>query len=746
MTETTFPIKGMHCASCASIIEKTLSKVSGVQKVEVNYGTESAKVAFENGLVSPLILSKKIEPLGYSLVVDGTPDVSDKNIELLAVKTKVKSVIPIAIVSILIMTFELLAEFKVIAPLSETVMEFFHHLLPLLATYALFVIGLPYLKGSYRFFRYGKANMDSLIGIGTGVAFLYSFIITAFENSLSPFINVEHTYYDVTIVVIAFITLGKYLETKSKMQAGEAIEKLLNLQAKTALIVRHGSEQEIPVAEVVHGDVVIIKPGARIPVDGLILEGGSDVDESMITGEPLPVYKQKGETVVAGTMNTSGSFTFSATKIGGETMLAHIIKMVEQAQSSKAPIQSLADKISAVFVPIVLSIAVVSLIAWLIFGSSSMGFSQALSFGLVSFVGVLVIACPCALGLATPTAIMVGVGKGAKEGILIKDAATLQKLQIIDTLVIDKTGTLTYGKPSFVSLANTSSETDERLLSLLASIEQKSEHPIAEATLSYANQKNISLLPVSDFKALEGRGVEGVIEGEKYFAGNQTLLQELNISFDVSSVTHSLEQGQTPLFITSQKKVLGYALVADEIKKESAQAVKDIQKMGVTIIMATGDTEETAQSIATQVGITQVMGRVLPQQKLEKIMELQKQGYIVAMAGDGINDAPALAQADIGIAMGTGTDVAIESAGIVLLYGDISKIAKAIRLSQLTMTGIKQNLFWAFFYNVAGIPLAAGLLFPVLGWVLNPIFAGLAMAFSSVSVVLNSLRLKTKKL
>lgn len=736
----------MHCASCASIIEKTLTKVPGVRKVEINYGTESAKLSFDESLVTISDLSDHIKPLGYSLVTENTLPFTERNSELTELKSKVRIMIPLAIVSIVIMTLEVLVKLNIITPLSSVMTEFFHHLLPLLATYTLFVAGVPYLKGAYRFFRYGKANMDSLIGIGTGVAFLYSFIISAFEDSLRPFINVEHTYYDVTIVVIAFITLGKYLETRSKMKAGEAVKKLLNLQAKTALVIRNGQEQEIPVTNVQHGDIVVIKPGTKIPVDGIITEGSSDIDESMITGEPLPAYKQKGDTVVGGTLNTSGSFTFSATKVGSETMLAHIITMVEQAQSSKAPIQSLADRISAVFVPTVIGIASLSLIIWLTVGSATLGFSEAVSYGLVSFVGVLVIACPCALGLATPTAVMVGVGKGAREGILIKDAATLQKLRSVNTLVIDKTGTVTYGKPSFISFNNFSSESDERLISIIASLEKKSEHPIAQAITSYATDKNIPFLDSSDFKALEGRGVQGNIEDKIYFVGNETLLQEAGISFDISSIITSLTQGQTLLFIASNQKVLGYVLVADEIKKESKQAIQAIQRMGVKVIMVTGDTEETARSIATQVGIQDVVGRVLPQQKLEKIKELQKQGHIVAMAGDGINDAPALAKADVGIAMGTGTDVAIESAGIVLLHGDISKIVKAIKLSHLTMRGIKQNLFWAFFYNAIGIPLAAGLFFPLFGWVLSPVFAGFAMAFSSVSVVTNSLRLKSKTL
>lgn len=735
----------MHCASCASIIEKTFQKVEGIRSVEANYGTESVQVSFDETKVSPVTLSNKIEPLGYSLILEeSTENNNEKLQELSGMRFKVRTVIPLAIFSIFVMGWEILAQISLIPKMSYVVTEFFHHLLPLMATYTLFVVGRPYLKGAYRFFRFGKANMDSLIGIGTSAAFLYSFIVTAFEEFLRPFINVDHTYYDVTIVVIAFITLGKYLEVKSKMRTGDAIEKLLNLQAKTALIIQDGEEKEIPISEVQHGNLIVIKPGAKIPVDGVITEGTSYIDESMITGEPIPTQKQKGDTVMTGTINTSGSFIFKATKVGSETMLAQIIRMVEQAQGSKAPIQSLADRISAVFVPIVLVIALLALIIWLLIGSGSLGFSQALSYGLVSFVGVLVIACPCALGLATPTAIIVGVGKGAKEGILIKDAATLQKLHQVDTLLIDKTGTITKGKPTFASLKNLSTKSDDALLSILVSLEKKSEHPIAEAIVSYSENKKIKIQEVGNFKALEGKGVRGIINSEEYFAGNEALLQELNILFDNSSLQTYTKQGKTPILLANKEEVLGYVLVADEIKPQSIQAVKDIKKMGISIIMLTGDNENTADYIANQVGITNVIAKVLPQDKLKKIEELQEAGKIVAMAGDGINDAPALAKADVGIAMGTGTDVAIESAGVILLHGDISKIVKATKLSRLTMTGIKQNLFWAFFYNIIGIPLAAGLFFSLFGWALNPIFAGLAMAFSSVSVVTNSLRLKTK--
>ena len=562
----------------------------------------------------------------------------------------------------------------------------------------------------------------------------------------------DYQYYDVTIVVITFIALGKYLETRSKIKTGDAIEKLLGLQAKMALIVRDGKEVEISVNDVKHGDLIVIKPGAKIPVDGVITEGSSFVDESMVTGEPMPVQKKAGDGIVSGTINTSGSFIFKATKVGSETLLAQIIKMVENAQGSKAPIQALADKISSIFVPIVLVIAFLTLGAWLVVGSQYLGFSQALSFGLVSFVGILVIACPCALGLATPTAIIVGVGKGAKEGILIKDAATLEKLHEVNTVVVDKTGTITKGKPALVDIQNFSDLKDEELVSILASLEKKSEHPIAHAIVSYVEdpvrtqEKNISLADVSNFESLQGKGLKGTINGTEYFVGNTKIVSDLGISFDVTKLDTFTSQGKTPVILATKDKVLGFVMVADEIKVESIEAVKNLHALGIKVVMLTGDDEKAAKYIASLVGIDEVVANVLPQDKLEKIKELQSQDQVVAMAGDGVNDAPALAQADIGIAMGTGTDVAIESAGITLLGGDISKLVKAIRLSKITMRGIKQNLFWAFIYNIVGIPLATGIFYPVFGWLLNPVFAGFAMAMSSVSVVSNSLRIKVKKL
>lgn len=753
MQTSTYKIKGMHCASCAISIEDTLKKTPGVSGASVNYGTEAAKVSFDATSISPEQLSAKIEPLGYTLVIEEKGQMAgmdhmkmEAEGELGTMRRKVFSMIPFAVISVLIMSWDIMASLKLAPEMNIVTSTFLHHLLPVMASVTLAVLGRPYLMGIYRFFRHGKANMDTLIGIGTSAAFLYSFALGAFEGILSPYLNVKEGYYDVTIVVLVFIALGKYLELRSKQKTGDAIEKLLSLQAKNALVLRNGSEIEIPMAEVVHGDLVIVKPAEKIPVDGEIIEGTTYIDESMISGEPMPVKKNVGDSVVSGTINTTGSFTFKATKIGSETMLARIIAMVEDAQGSKAPIQALADKISAVFVPIVLVLAFLALGSWLVLGPQYIGFAKALSSGLVSFVGILVIACPCALGLATPTAIIVGVGKGAREGILVKDAATLETLHKANVVVLDKTGTITKGKPELASVVSHSSMRDDEILSILASLEKRSEHPIAHAIVMHATEHKIALREVGDFQALKGKGIEGKIDGTMYFAGNTKLVADLHVSFDVTTLEDETKKGKTPILLATKERVLGVVMVADAVKPEAVVAIAHLHKLGIKTVLLTGDDRNTAEAIAKEVGIDDVVAEVLPEDKLNKVKELQAQGLIVAMAGDGVNDAPALAQADVGIAMATGTDVAIESAGITLLHGDIAKLVKAIELSRVTMRTIKQNLFWAFFYNIIGIPLAGGAFYPFFGWLLSPIFAGLAMAFSSVSVVSNSLRLKASKL
>lgn len=766
MHTQTYRVKGMHCASCAIMIEKTFKKSEGVHEAHVNYGTETAKVSFDTAKTSPETLSSQIEPLGYTLDIPPQETAAsmgmsasehaahlglnqtkrEKLAEIADMRFKVLVSIPLAIYSGFIMAWEILSQFSLTPAVPYLWSEFFHHTLPIAATYMLFVVGKPYLRGVYTFLRYGKANMDTLIGIGTSVAFIYSVVITALEEPLRAFINVEHTYYDVAIVVIAFITLGKYLEARAKIKTGDAIEKLLNLQAKNAIVVRDGAEVEVPISEIAHGDTIVVKPAGKIPVDGVVQDGTTYVDESMITGEPMPVQKKAGDSVVGGTLNTSGSFTFSATKVGSETLLSQIINMVSEAQASRAPIQALADKISGVFVPVVLAFALVTLATWLLIGTQYLGFSQALSLGLVSFVGILVIACPCALGLATPTAIIVGVGKGAKEGILVKDASTLETLNKVDTVILDKTGTITKGKPEVVAIETLADLDEKAVVTILAALEKKSEHPIAHAIMSHVQDKGFIVPEVSQFEAIKGKGISGTVNGREYFAGNAKLMRDLNLNVDASSAGKETKNGSTPIFLATKEAVVGLVLVADALKPEAKEAIARLHSMGIKIVMLSGDDKNTARYIADQVGIDEVIAEVLPEDKLNVIKKLQGEGRIVAMAGDGVNDAPALAQANVGIAMATGTDVAIESAGIALLGGDVSKLAKAITLSKITMRGIKQNLFWAFIYNIVGIPLAAGIFFPLFGWLLNPVFAGLAMALSSVSVVVNSLRIKTKHL
>ncbi|HXK38435.1 MAG TPA: heavy metal translocating P-type ATPase [Candidatus Paceibacterota bacterium] len=759
MSKHIYKVEGMHCASCAIAITDSLKKVPGVKSASVNYGNEKAQVEYDPEVVPFQVIEQEVAKLGYALVANttSTPGVDHEKMDhtkmdsgdmyLEGLEHKLGFILPVTAVVFVAMMWDLLARSFVAVPSLPIPMSLFNTLSMVLATVALFWVGQQFVVSIGRFIKTRRANMDTLIGIGTLTAYLYSVSITLFPQLIVLLRLPEFTYFDVTIVVIGFITLGKFLEARSKKKTGDAIEKLLNLQAKTAIVVREGNEIEVPVSEVIHGDLVVIKPGSKIPVDGELVSGESFVDESMVTGESMPINKKAGDTVVAGTMNIGGSFVFRATKVGAETLLAQIIVMVENAQGSKAPIEAMADKISGIFVPIVLAIATVALMAWVGIGSYYLGFSQAFSLGLLSFVSVLVIACPCALGLATPTAIIVAVGKGARAGILVKDAASLEHLHKVDTVVVDKTGTITVGRPMLVGIENSAGHSsNDELVSLLASLEKKSEHPIAHAIVSYAKEKELVLHEVEQFAIIEGQGICGTIAGKEYFAGNVLLIQNMGLTFDVAHLDKEAAEGKTPVILATKEKVLGTVMVADAIKEESKEAVLQLKKMGITVVMLTGDREATARAIADQVGIDEVVAQVLPQDKLAKIVSLQEKGRIVAMAGDGVNDAPALAQADVGIAMSTGTDVAIESAGITLLHGDISKLVKAIQLSRVTMRTIKQNLFFAFVYNVVGIPLAAGVFYPVFGLLLSPVFAGIAMAGSSVSVVGNSLRLKASKL
>lgn len=775
------PVIGMACASCAITIQNTLKKADGVLECDVNYGNEKAKIKFDPTKTTIQDLSKKIEKLGYRLanieqptnhlgkhvMPDGTvmedsamnidgidhsahlglnQSKEDKLKELANQKRKVMVSLPVALFTFAVMIWDILSKnFGLpMLPIPESLMQ---KLLLIVAAVILFWVGGEFLKEVWIFIKYRAANMYTLIGIGTLTAFIYSTIVTLFTEIREVLNLPEHVYFDVTIVVIGFVYLGKYLETRSKLQTSEAIEKLLSLQAKTAIVERDGKEIEIKIEEVIVGDIIIVKPGSKIAVDGEIIEGSSAVDESMITGEAIPVDKTVGDLIIGGTINKQGSLKFKATKIGQATLLAQIITMVDEAQGSKAPIQGLADKVSSVFVPLVLIIAVITLVAWLVIGSNFMPFSESLSFGLLCFTGVLIIACPCALGLATPTAIIVGTGQGAQNGILIKDAESLEKLSKVKVIVTDKTGTITKGEPEVTDiLVVDDSKSEKDLLKIISSLEKYSEHPLAKAIINKSQGENIQLDQVEDFSIIEGKGLKGKINGEQYFAGNLKLVEDLDLKFEKTLIEQLISDGKTPVILMSSKKILAILGLADTLKPNAVTTIKALHKLGLKVVMLTGDNLEVANYIAKQAGIDQVIAEVLPNQKAEKIKQLQSEGNIVAMVGDGVNDAPALAQADIGIAMSTGTDVAIESASITLLKGDFSKVLQAIKLSKFTLKAIKQNLFWAFAYNIVGIPLATGILYPLFGILLNPAFAGLAMALSSVSVVSNSLRLKYSKL
>lgn len=744
----------MHCASCATIIGRTLGKLSGVAKAEASYATEKVKVEFDSAAQSLATLNTALTPLGYELA-EAAPSVtsvaaatSPHHAESIGRDDVAKTyfIVPVALVFFVLMLWDIAARWFFTLPNFPVSMEVFNMISLIVATPALFWVGQPFLAAVARFARHRVANMDTLIGIGTLTAYVYSALVTLFPAVRAWLRAPEFTYFDATIVVIGFVVLGKYLEARSKEKTGEAIKQLLNLQAKTALVLRNGVEREVPLAEVVVGDTVIVKPGTKIPVDGIILEGTTSIDESMITGEPLPVDRVAGDMVVGGTMNRQGSIRFRATKIGEETMLSQIIKMVEEAQGSRAPIEKLVDQVSAVFVPTVIVLALASLAVWVLVGTQTLTLTDAFSFGLMAFVGVLVIACPCALGLATPTAIIVGVGRGARAGILIKDATTLEKLGKVTTVALDKTGTLTTGRPTLSHTEDVSGLGETRLLQVAASLESSSEHPIATAIMQKAKEYSLELLPTTGFRMLEGRGVEATIGGTAYLLGNATLLRERGIDLSAANLEEHTENGGTPVLVSDGKQLLGFLVVADSLKPETPRAIQELKALGIRPVLLTGDDARTARYIAKAAGIDEVRAEVLPEAKRDAVRSLMQSNQLVAMVGDGINDAPALAEAHVGVAMSTGTDIAIEAAGITLLHGDLGKLVRAIRLSRATMRTIRQNLFWAFLYNVVGIPLAAGALYPWTGWLLSPAFAGLAMAFSSVSVVANALRLRWAKL
>ena len=742
----TIPIGGMSCAACAKRIEKTLSKMQGIADVSVNFSTEKASISYNPKNIRIAFIKEEIKKLGFTALEFSKTNVADeervrkeKEIRILKSKFIIASVfaVPLLYVAMAPMITIIQLPFPIQFDPMTNPMAF--------ALLQIFLV-MPIIAVGYKFYTVGfkallqrSPNMDSLIAIGTSSSVIYSlWNVGLIANGVH---HAAHSlYFETAGVIIALILLGKTLESISKGRTGEAIKKLIGLTPKTALIVQDGEEKEIPIDEVEIGDIIIVKPGEKIPVDGIVVEGHTSVNESMLTGESMPVDKKKNDNVYAASLNINGSIQFRAEKIGSDTALAQIIKLVEDAQNTKAPIAKLADTVSAYFVPIVCSVAVLSGIAWYIG-------TQDLEFALSIFISVLVIACPCALGLATPTAIMVGTGKGAENGILIKGGEALETTHKINTIVFDKTGTITEGKPTVTDIITIKDMKAEDLLQIAASAEKNSEHPLGQAIVEEAQKKGLEFLKTNYFEAIIGRGIEAKINGQSIVAGNYKLMDERGITFDSIELTSDklAEEGKTAMYIAIDNELVGMIAVADVVKESSRSAIENLHKMGIRVAMITGDNKKTAAAIAKQVGIDTILAEVLPQDKANEVKKLQKEGLKVAMVGDGINDAPALAQADIGIAIGSGTDVAMESADIVLMRSDLRDVSTAIQLSKKTIRNIQENLFWAFAYNTIGIPIAAGVLYLFGGALLSPMFAAAAMSLSSVSVLANALRLKKFK-
>ncbi|MYL56662.1 heavy metal translocating P-type ATPase [Virgibacillus halodenitrificans] len=740
----TFAITGMTCASCVQSIEKATRKLDGVISTNVNLATEKMTVEYNPTVISVSDITQAVSNAGYEAreereTTDSTNEEQDKK------QRKIKSMltrfggsavftVPLLYISMGHMIGLPLPE--IIDPMANP--EWFS-LLQFILTVPVMIFGWKFFSVGYKTLFRGHPNMDSLVALGTSAAFVYSLgatIAVWFGHSS----YVGNLYYESAAVILTLITLGKYLEVRSMGKTSEAIEKLMGLAPKKAVVVRNGKEEEIAVDEVVVGDTVIVKPGGKIPVDGVVVEGITSVDESMLTGESIPVEKNVGTNVIGASINKNGTIRYQATKVGKDTALSQIIKLVEDAQGSKAPIAKLADIISGYFVPIVIVIAILSGLAWYFGGQTGL-------FALTITISVLVIACPCALGLATPTAIMVGTGKGAENGVLIKSGGALETTHKVQTIVFDKTGTITEGKPKVTDIITVNGMTEEELLQLTASAEKGSEHPLGEAIVKGAEEKGLEFIRLESFDAIPGHGIEVTVNGKTLLAGNRKLMNDRSISLDTLANTSDklANQGKTPMYIAVNNKIAGIIAVADTVKESSLKAIEKLHNMGIEVAMITGDNKGTAEAIAKQVGIDRVLSEVLPEDKANEVKKLQAEGKKVAMVGDGINDAPALAQADIGIAIGSGTDVAIESADIVLMRSDLMDVPTAVELSKSTIRNIKQNLFWAFAYNVLGIPFAMGILYLLGGPLLNPMLAGAAMSLSSVSVLVNALRLKRFK-
>ncbi len=743
METLTLKLRGMSCASCAKSIEKAINNVPGVTNCNVNFGMEQATITYNSKKTNLDKIQAAVAEAGYSSSPQEDITSGDDEKETAARLAELNQLQHKVIVGAVISTILVIGSLPAMTGLYIPIIPAWLHnswWQLLLTTPVQFWCGKAFYIGTWKAVKRHAATMDTLIVLGTSAAYFYSVFVTVFPSFFTAQGLVPDVYYETAAVVITLILLGKLLENRAKGQTSEAIRKLIGLQAKDARVIRNGQEIDVPIQSVILGDIVLVRPGEKIPVDGEVIAGDSTVDEAMVTGESLPVKKQIGDEVIGATINKTGSFKFRVTRIGKDTFLAQIVKLVQQAQGSKAPIQKLADRVTGWFVPVVIAIAIATFVIWF----NTMG---NLTLALITTTGVLIIACPCALGLATPTSIMVGTGKGAENGILIKGADSLELAHKIQTIVLDKTGTLTEGKPTvidFITINGTANQNELKLLRLAASVEKNSEHPLAEAVVKYAKAQQVSLVEVEKFQAISGSGVEGIVSDRFIQIGTSRWLEELGI--DTRSLQNqqaSLEKsGKTAVWIAVDGEMQGLIGIADALKPSSIVAVQALKRLKLDIVMLTGDNRHTANAIARQVGITRVFAEVRPEQKVSTVQKLQAEGKIVAMVGDGINDAPALAQADVGIALGTGTDVAISASDITLISGNLQGIVTAIELSRATMRNIRQNLFFAFIYNIAGIPIAAGILFPFFGWLLSPIIAGGAMAFSSVSVVTNALRLR----
>jgi Cu2+-exporting ATPase len=732
-----FPVTGMSCASCASSVETTLKEEPGVVRAAVNYANGEASVEYVPTLADVHHFKQSVQASGYDLIIDQTEESEEAVNELKEsyYKTLRKRTILSVIFSVPIV---LIGMFFNTIPYADYIMWG-------LATPVVLIFGRQFFVNAWKQAKHVSANMDTLVALSTGIAYLFSVFNTLYPQFWINRGLEAHVYFEAAAVVISFILLGKMMEEKAKSNTSSAIKKLIGLQPKTVTVaVPGGTEKTIKIYEVQVGDRILVKPGEKIPVDGLVDSGNSFVDESMISGEPIPVEKKKDEKVFAGTINQKGSFVFEATKVGADTLLAHIIKMVKDAQGSKAPVQKLVDKIAGIFVPVVMGISILSFIAWLILGGDN-----GVTHGLLAMITVLVIACPCALGLATPTAIMVGVGRGAENGILIKDAESLEQAKNINAIILDKTGTITEGHPTVANLAWKNGVDIANLSSVFYSVESQSEHPLAEAIAIYFKQKGTIKINLQSFESITGAGVSAIVEGKKYFAGSSKFIFENQIEIPIElkdTAEEWLEKANTVIWFADEKNALAIVAIADKIKTSSKEAIAELQQLGIEVYMLTGDNEKTAEAVSKAIGIKNFKAGILPTEKADFVKELQKSGKKVAMVGDGINDSQALALSDVSIAMGKGTDIAMDVAKMTLISSDLLHIPKAIQLSKQTVKVIRQNLFWAFIYNVIGIPIAAGILYPFTGFLLNPMIAGAAMAMSSVSVVSNSLRLKWIKL